>query len=222
MADATPTFVFFYGSCISSESRARTGLSGLCLPCTVSGFVRTWSASIDLTKHSAMLVNPKVTGITAVSAQASAGGVCNGVIVQIDPSELPRFDEREAGYDRRSLPASAIKLLRPEQDAASFPVETAQLWIYVHPEGSPTAAFPVPQTYLDVMLLGCCEYSEAFAEEFIRTTTGWGAEPSSFIDDRATPAYVRASDEAKARAEDWDAMLQKHAPDALAARVVVG
>ena len=127
MADATPTFVFFYGSCISSESRARTGLSGLCLPCTVSGFVRTWSASIDLTKHSAMLVNTKVTGITAVSAQASAGGVCNGVIVQIDPSELPRFDEREAGYDQRSLPASAIKLLRPEQDAASFPVETAQL-----------------------------------------------------------------------------------------------
>ena len=166
-----------------------------------------------------MLVNPKVTGITAVSAQASAGGVCNGVIVQIDPSELPRFDEREAGHDRRSLPASA--LLFAEQDAASFPVETAQLWIYVHPEGSPTAAFPVPQTYLDVMLLGCCEYSEAFAEEFIRPRPG-GLEPSSFIDDCATPAYVRASDEAKARAEDWDAMPQKHAPDALAARVVVG
>ena len=27
MAEAKPTFVFFYGSCISSESRARTGLS---------------------------------------------------------------------------------------------------------------------------------------------------------------------------------------------------
>ena len=51
--------------------------------------------------------------------------------------------------------------------------------------GAPTAAAPVLQSYLDVMLLGCTEYGDAFAEEFLQTTSGWGAEAGAFIDDRA-------------------------------------
>jgi len=38
---------------------------------------------------------------------------------------------------------------------------------------------PILQSYIDVCVLGCLEHSEAFAEEFLRTTRGWdGDEPN--------------------------------------------
>ena len=63
------------------------------------------------------------------------------------------------------------------------------------------------------------EYSDAFAEEFVQTTTGWGSEPGAYIDDRHAPGYVRSSEAAAAQAAKWDGMLQRLAPAALAARV---
>ena len=41
-------YIFGYGSLLSSESRARTGISGLAIPCLVDGYTRTWSACVDL------------------------------------------------------------------------------------------------------------------------------------------------------------------------------
>lgn len=186
--------------------------------CKVKGFERTWSASVDL-KANNIVHNPKITGVTAVSVQAKEGAECNGVVVKIDPRELPAFDKREAGYERTRLQPHAI-VLHSREDRASFPVETAQCWLYVHPPGAPTAAFPVLQSYLDVMLLGCEEYGEEFAEEFLSTTTGWGAgDTSAFLDDRKAPGYLRASVEAAAKAAHWDDLLRRLAPAALESRV---
>ena len=54
-----------------------------------------------------------------------------------------------------------------------------------------------------------------------RTTKGWGKEEGSFVDDRALPAYVRASEAAAARAARWDELLKAECPEALGARVKV-
>jgi hypothetical protein len=216
--DAKSAFIFFYGSCISSESRARTGLTGLCLPCSAAGFERTWSATVDLRTHN-IVHNKNIVGVTAVSVQPSGPTArCNGVIVAVPASELPLFDEREAGYERMRLLREAVSVYATDLGGEeALPVD-AECWIYVHPAGAPTAAAPVLQTYLDVMLLGCTEYGDAFAEEFLQTTSGWGTEGGAFIDDRAAPGYVRASEAAGQQAAKWDAMLAALAPAALETR----
>lgn len=216
--DERSAFIFFYGSCISSESRSRTGLSGLCLPCTVTGFQRSWSATVDLRKEN-IVHHPKIVGCTAVSVQAASASKCNGVIVAVPASEMPRFDEREAGYDRKRIPREALSVLATSAGGEAALPADAECWIYVAPPGAPTAAAPVLQSYLDVMLLGCTEYGDAFAEEFLQTTSGWGAEAGAFIDDRAAPGYVRASEAAAKLADQWDEMIKRLAPEALAARV---
>ena len=222
-AEARPTYIFFYGSCISAESRARTGLSGTCLPCSVLGFERTWSATVDLAKLNCV-TNPAVKAVTAVSAQAKPDARCNGVIVEVPEAELSAFDTREVGYARTPIAPELVKIDAPRCLALGLPIslpENAQVFIYIHPEGAPTAAAPVIQSYLDVMLLGCSEYGEAFATDFLRTTKGWGKERGAFVDDRALPAYVRASEAAAARAARWDELLKAECPEALGARVKV-
>eukprot|EP00966_Prymnesium_polylepis_P046894 1086673-Prymnesium_polylepis.2 len=211
-----PSYIFFYGSCISSESRARTGLTGACLPCSVRGFERTWSASVSMAAEN-IQVNPDIAGVTAVSVQEREDVTANGVCVRVEASELPAFDIREAGYTRRRLSRDAI-VVSDSIDSASLPSD-AEYWIYVHPAGQPSPTHPVLQSYLDVMLAGCSEYGKAFAEEFCATTRGWGTVTGSFLDDRSHPGYVRASADATARAEQWDRMLAEHAPEALASRV---
>lgn len=217
-----PTFIFFYGSCISAESRDRTGLSGLCLPCNVHGFERTWSATVDLEALKAV-TNPAVKAVTAVSAQPKPGAHCNGVIVQVPEAELPAFDKREAGYVRTPIAPDDVaidaELCRRMGLPSSTLPEGASVFIYVHPEGSPTAKAPVIQSYLDVMLLGCLEYGEAFAVEFLRTTHSWGAERGAFVNDRVLPAYVRASKAAAANAKRWDELLARECPAAMRTRV---
>jgi hypothetical protein len=216
---AATSHIFFYGSCISSESRARTGLTGRCLPCTVAGFRRTWSASVDLRAQN-IVANESILGVTAVSVQPSAPTTrCTGVVVEVPNSELPSFDEREAGYERIRLDRKAVAILATDAGGEDALPPDAVCWIYAHPPGAPTAAAPVLQSYLDVMLLGCAEYGDEFAEEFLRTTTGWGAELGAFIDDRDAPGYVRASVAARASAAKWDGMLMQLAPAALKARV---
>jgi hypothetical protein len=69
--------------------------------------------------------------------------------------------------------------------------------------------------------LGCLEYGEEFARDFLSLTSGWEGDGQRgvFLNDRASPAYVRASAAAAARAEECDRMLAGLVPDALAKRV---
>ena len=99
----------------------------------------------------------------------------------------------------------------------------------------PTAEFPVIQSYVDVILDGCLRVGgEAFVRTFLETTVGWGLQGNNsssassggggdgsdaaseedgvggglcFVDDRAQPGYVRASEAAAANAATIDAIL---------------
>jgi len=56
---------------------------------------------------------------------------------------------------------------------------TDRVWIYVvaKPEAA-TVAYPVCQSYVDVVLDGCLEYGDDFAKLFITSTADW-AKPDS-------------------------------------------
>ena len=69
------------------------------VPVNVAGIQRRWGAQVNL--PASMVVHPGLTSISAVSVEEEPGSRCNGVIVKVLQSEIPAFDEREAGYTRQ-------------------------------------------------------------------------------------------------------------------------
>merc|ERR1712187_978804 len=92
---------------------------------------------------------------------------------------MDAVDAREEGYTRVRIEAKHLKPL----GWPKLPPD-AKVWMYIpngHDENkTPGVAlrpasfkFPMLQSYIDVCILGCLEYSEEFAIEFINTTSGW-------------------------------------------------
>jgi len=190
-------YLFGYGSLINSFSRAQTGFSEQPLAVTVRGWRREW--------------NIRASGSRCtVVGMIRADGCCNGVLVRVPASQLACFDQREAGYERVSIPAEQIDFHQPG-DAVDGPV-----WGY-RPGQTRRACrhYPVVQSYLDVILAGCLEYGEAFAREFLRTTHHWH---HAWLNDRPAPRYCRAQGLLPlARidsllAEEWDLQLRAEVP----------
>jgi hypothetical protein len=169
-------FLFGYGSLINADSRRITGETGHSAPVRVSGLQRSWNVTAP---------DMKMAGV-GVTAHKSA--TCNGVLVTIQESEIPVFDEREIvgtdhSYDRMEIPLGNIKGFAGHLDAKS------KVWVYlVKKPVIPTTEYPIAQSYVDVVLTGCLAFGEEFAVEFIRTTTGW---EYPWYEDRNAPRYVR-------------------------------
>lgn len=164
-------YIFGYGSLICSDSRSRTGISGDAHPVEVRGIQRRWSM------HS-----PEWPA-TAVSAHHSRDHTSNGVFFAVDEENLSKFDAREQGYDRIQLPWHDVKSLNDQ----TLPT-AGVLWAYVgHHVGEPGPDKPIMQSYLDVILNGCLDYSVEFAERFTQTTELW----QHLVDDRHNPQYPR-------------------------------
>lgn len=80
------------------------------------------------------------------------------------------------------------------------------VWVYTINEPNPGSVdFPIPQSYVDVIVAGALEVSLKFAERFVTTTAGW----EHWIDDRHVPLYVRHSEAALARSAEVDSVLEK-------------
>ncbi|MBI2141872.1 gamma-glutamylcyclotransferase, partial [Candidatus Woesearchaeota archaeon] len=171
-------YIFGYGSLISQESRARTGITGEAIPVIVSGAERGW-------------VHPAPSmGITALGVTYSSGskGLCNGVIFSVDERQLPEFDRRETGYTRIAMPRVNIGPINPR---AHLP--PGAIWTYsINNPEIPKETLPIAQSYLDVVLLGCInEGGERFALAFVTLTAGWNAP---WVNDRESPRYTRHLD----------------------------
>jgi hypothetical protein len=191
-------YLFGYGSLINAESRARTGDSGQALPVRVAGLQRGWNFAV------------RSRGLTAVGVTWQSQAQCNGVLVAVSASELPKFDARERGYERLPVPPQAVTVL---SDAA---VPVGNLWVYAVPRPQPAStACPIVQSYVDIILLGCLDLGQGFAHEFIDTTSGWEAP---WVDDRQQPAYQRAMAHVS-EADTIDALLQHALPQAFQGRV---
>ena len=213
---------------ICADSRARTGETGEACAVTVRGLQRSWCLQADLRQYDVPAA-PDITGITAVACRSSieAGIQCNGVMIQIPRDEISKFDEREVGYSRVELKQEDVDWLAKRTSAAS-PGE--KMWVYVLPDsaGKPADAdFPLLQSYVDVIMLGCSlveEQAEAgvqnFATDFVLTTDGWPDESArAWVDDRLRPGYPRSDEEAMAKGREvFDSVLEHLIPAAFAGR----
>lgn len=163
-------FIFGYGSLINSISRDATGETGRAWPVEVSGYARHWA-----------VMSPDF-GMSSVAVVSDVEASCNGVVVEIDPGQIPHFDKRESGYQRAALELRQLNCLDGE-------LPEGQIWLY-HTSAvtNPTGQCPIALSYLDVIMAGCLEYGEAFAERFLATTQGW---QWPLINDRPSPRYPR-------------------------------
>lgn len=185
------TYIFGYGSLISSESRSRTGYSGDAIPCVVKGVQREWNLLASENR------------MTAVGATLNPDALCNGVIAPIEKSELPKFDKREAGYHRSKIDRASIRIIN------NLVIPEGDIWIYIPDKvQKPSSENPIVQSYVDVILSGCFDYGEDFVKEFIKTTLGWNYP---WINDRQDPRYSRAMNKVLL-ASEIDSLLEQHIP----------
>jgi len=171
-------FIIGYGSLINLQSLRRTlPQIGYSLPVRVHGFKREWNAREDVT----VSFSTTYLGIT-IDKKSSF----NGVIFEIEESELERMDAREFLYDRKEVNKDSIEIL-----GGDFCLnETEKVWIYVTKTPKEVIReFPLIQSYVDVCVFGCLEIEEefslqGFAKEFLNSTYSWSVH---WINDRVYP-----------------------------------
>jgi hypothetical protein len=168
------TYMFGYGSLISSQSRKHTGITGVAIPCKYEGLKRSWSLPIIS------------EGVIALNISEDTNSNCNGVLIEIDPKELPKFDEREREYTRIKMSLDNITL---ESGNSMTLLNNTAVWAYTlqNPPEIPED-FVIEQSYVDVIISGCLEWGTSFTKTFVETTHGW-KQPWRM--DRKNPTYPR-------------------------------
>ncbi|MFE5940268.1 gamma-glutamylcyclotransferase family protein [Streptomyces sp. NPDC056470] len=165
---AERTYLFGYGSLIQRESRTATWPGAReAVPVTVRGVSRGWYDRVETVSW----------GPTYLRAVPGKGATCNGVLFPVTRKELADYTRRESGYRPTRIPTRDISVL----DGSTAP-PVGVVWYFANVvRRRPDELFPIVQSYVDVCLDGCLEIEESppearearFAEEFIRTTSGW-------------------------------------------------
>ncbi len=166
-------FIFGYGSLINSASRNASAKVPIpAIPVRVSatfGYIRVWN-------------DRSSTGFTALGLrkphQGESASTINGVLYPVADDDMGNFDRREAGYARVEVPLLAIESVSWQR----LP-EQGHVWVYVPVpmnstkpgagEADPSEAFPLLESYVDVVIEGALEYGPDFARELIETTGNW-------------------------------------------------
>jgi len=164
-------YIFGYGSLISKENRKRTGITGSSFLVRIKGYKRSWNVLISKEKT------------IALGLEKNNKSTCNGVIFEVPYEEISLFDKREGNsYQRMQIFLDKIIFLGEK-------IKEGNIWVYLTKiKGKPSKEFPIYQSYVDVILTGCLEISEEFAQEFIKNTYNW-----KFIEnDRENPKYPRS------------------------------
>ena len=87
------------------------------------------------------------------------------------------FDKREKHYQRVHVDWSLVSKFgggHLDEDM----IESSKVWVYAQ-ENTFLANrnFPIPQSYVDVIMKGCLSISDEFSSLFVETTHGWWYEP---------------------------------------------
>ena len=187
-----------YGSLINLASLRRT-LPKVqeSHPVRIHGYKRSWNAQEDMTNS---------FSTTYLGIEKDELSLFNGVLFEVDESQLDLIDSREFLYNRIELSRNSIEVLDSD-----FELKKEQkIWIYLTktPKNA-TAEFPLIQSYIDVCIKGCLEIEEhfslhGFTEEFLKTTYGWSRY---WVNDRIFP---RAPHIHEPRAFEIDKLLYTH------------
>lgn len=183
--DVPYNFIFGFGSIINDESRKSTvSEAGDAFPVRVAkefGYKRVW----NFQSSSAKLTALGLIKVTDPSEQTTI----NGVIYPVKEEDISKFDIREEGYTRMEIPIYYIESYNWQK----LPTHDIKIWIYV-PNGKtnvpgidlapPDKYYPILQTYLDIVIIGCLKYGVDYAIEFLYTTSWWS---KYWLNDRQVP-----------------------------------
>lgn len=179
------TYVFGYGSLLERASRTRTNPEALAAwPARVTGYQRGWFHQFADNVGSTC---------TYVGAEKAEGQTINGVIYPV--SDFEKTKQRETGYTAIQLNADEIAML---DGGGPWSADgDLKAYVFVSNQDSisktkaPTPTFPMVQSYVDICINGCLEIDAlyrtakgSFAQEFVRTTSGWNA---NWVNDRIYP-----------------------------------
>jgi hypothetical protein len=195
-------YVIGYGSLMQDESRKRTSpQAGPAHPVDVRGYRRGWFAR----------GNPVGFSTTYLGALPDGESHLNAVVFHVDVSELMATDQREVSYCRRNVPLSDIRAL----DQEPSPATGGQAWIYTNDAqtiATPSARFPIVQSYVDIFVSGCLEQEQrfelkGFAQQCLATTQDWSAH---WVNDRI---YPRRPFIHQPKSRQIDTLLSQQLPD---------
>ncbi len=186
VSEAQVVAYFGYGSLVNRDT-LRTKFLAV-RRARVSGWRRFW------------LPRPSV-GIALLSVRPEPEHPTDGVVVYDLIDNLGAVDEREAGYDRRTVISSDIAI---END----PAPGMPVYIYEATRTEETAAdtgSAILQSYLDAVMQGFLAiHGEEGLAGFVSETEGF---ETIVIKDRAAPRYPRAVRLAEGEAAHFDALL---------------
>ena len=160
---------------MNTESQNITGKSLSSQPVILQGYSRSWSVVYDDLQFCALGVYEKR------SSQIN--------VVLFEVENLQVFDQREHGYTRIELDRSLLIAWNKNEKIP----ESGKIWIYLPFDeklGKASEKHFIWQSYVDVILMGCLSVDQKFAQEFMKTTTGYAPEFSK--DDRKESAYLKA------------------------------
>lgn len=187
-----PDIMLGYGSIFNKLSRNASGTTGTAHPAYVSNLSRGWT------------IQSRKDRYTGLGAQLVPEAMMNCVLVEIEPTELWKFDVRELvhGYAKILVETNAIR------STSEWTVPSdANVWAYTTTQPRMASReYPISQHYLDICMLGCLDYGVAFAEDFVRTTDGWSYP---WLNDRTNPRRTSdASTKEAKQAADKDDCLE--------------
>jgi hypothetical protein len=239
-------YIFGYGSLICSTSRSKTSsIAGTVLPVQVDGLQTSWSVRAETAGWTPLGVSFQPSA-RAFGVLLSVGhtelelfdqrelGYARTELSLDMVRPIPFLDQQKYYFDPNHHAIRARwGIVTKEEAAAAPPAATApqsgdddentttevKIWVYVPEMFLPsTNDFPIPQSYLDVILRGCLELSERLACEFLQQTHVVGDRPG-FVDDRQRHLYPRGDYEwSLQNADRVDRLITEHRPDLMAIR----
>ena len=162
---------FGYGSLVNKHTLRTTYID--VIPAQLSGWSRHWQGRTTALEHDVALL----------SVHPKPDCTIDGMVVLDKLENLPKVDEREAGYVREVLSKSDLKL----SQSAVLP---ESIYIYVAERPKSGEGGPLLQSYLDAVLQGFRnEFGSDGVERFMETTIGFNRP---IIADRDAPLYPRS------------------------------
>ena len=150
-------YIFGYGSLVNLTSRNKTCPCLESFEVSVQGLERGW------------YYKDQLRGETAVGVIFKEKVICNGIVFEVCEENLLSLDKREIGYERVILPPGSV--VDSNDDCLK---ENDRVWVYIIKKTIlPTVKFPIMQSYVDIIINGCLEFSEKMAREFINSTMAW-------------------------------------------------
>lgn len=157
-----PVLIFGYGSLISKESLYATVKNAKnAQPALIKGFRREFSKWDSEGFHSS---NLDLAGIPycAVDVITDTKNVVNGVVFEVDETDLGALKHRETGYAIIETPAYCFKTGKPLGGCFVFSSNACN--------GKYENGNPAQERYLKICLEGAKEYGDDFYKQFLATT----------------------------------------------------